>query len=42
MSLGIADGIFGFANGDVENLLCEFCGIARTFCHEPSIAQAVP
>lgn len=42
MSLGFAHGIFGFANGDVENLLGKLDGIARTFGHEPSIAQAAP
>jgi hypothetical protein len=38
MSLGLTDGIFSFANGDVENLLRKLDGIARTFGHETSIA----
>jgi hypothetical protein len=42
MPLGFAHGIFGFANGNVENLLRELDGITRTFGHEASIAQAAP
>jgi hypothetical protein len=42
MALGFAHGIFGFAYGDVENLLRKLDGITRTFCHGLSIAQAAP
>ena len=42
MPLGFAHGIFGFANGDVEYLLGKLGGIARTFSHGLSIAQAAP
>jgi hypothetical protein len=42
MPLGFAHGVFGFANSDVEYLLGKLDGIARTFGHEPSIAQAAP
>ena len=42
MPLGFAHRVFGFANGDVENLFRKLSGIARTFGHEASIAHAAP
>jgi len=42
MPLGLANGVLRFANGNVEHLLGKLDGIARTFYHEPSIAQAEP
>jgi hypothetical protein len=40
MSLRFANGILSFTDGNIEHLLGELDGIARTFGHEPSIAQA--
>ena len=42
LSLGFADGVLSFANGNVEYLLGKLDGIARTLRHERSIAQAAP
>jgi hypothetical protein len=37
MPLGLAHGVLGLANGNVEYLLGKLDGIARTFGHEPSM-----
>ena len=42
MTLGLANRILSFANGNVEYLLGKLDGIARTFRHEPSMPQAAP
>ncbi|MGA8312037.1 MAG: hypothetical protein WB755_18530 [Terriglobales bacterium] len=40
MPLRFADGVFGFASGDVEDLLGKLGGITRTFGHDASMPQA--
>jgi hypothetical protein len=40
LSFRLANAILSLANGDVEYLLSKLDGIARTFGHEASIAQA--
>ncbi len=43
MALGFADGIFRFADGNVEYLLGKLDGITRSFGHEASMPQdAIP
>jgi hypothetical protein len=42
IALRLAHSVLSFADGDVENLLGKLDGIARTFGHETSIAQAAP
>jgi len=42
LPLGFANRVLSFANGNVEYLLGKLDGIARTFGHETSIAQAAP
>ena len=41
-SFRFTNGILRFANSYIEYLLGKLYGIARTFGHKPSIAQAVP
>ncbi len=40
--LGIANDILSFADGNVEYLFGELCGITRTFGHEASMPQSQP
>jgi hypothetical protein len=40
LSFGLAYGVLSFTNGNIEHLLGKLGGIARTFCHGLSIAQA--
>jgi hypothetical protein len=40
IALGFTHGVLCFADGNIENLLGKLHRIARTFGHEPSIAQA--
>jgi hypothetical protein len=42
MPLGLAYCVLRFTDGNVEHLLRKLDGIARTFGHEASIAQAAP
>jgi hypothetical protein len=42
MALRFANRVLSLTDGNVENLLGKLDGIARTFSHEASIAQAAP